>query len=381
MISHLRYFLALAVLASSGNLVSGQSFTSRVLQDELRELPADNTAFLTAAREVSIQLDLLAAADADLDDAVVSVVSIDGSSRDFKPDEDGIVTINDAAVGPHAIVASSKTAHGTSLLYFNEPGAVADELPAAKVPTRVTMVAVQPDTLRPFVDQIAHLNGNPDSVINQVGSGPLFGYRVQLGPEGTLHGRVLSLQKGIDQSRLDVGVQGTRVAILQGGNVVANAIADSTGDFFIPNLRPGVYGCIATSSVGYAAFGFETLAATGLVGRGSNAKYVSKVQDPAEILPVVLVPNTFIPAVYQELLDYYPELEPLIEESLFTTGQPIMPYSGGAGAGGGGAGGGAGGLGGLAALAGLGALAAAASSNDNDGVLIEPPPASPVSPE
>ena len=30
---------------------------------ELQELPADNTAFLTAAREVSIQLDLLAAAD------------------------------------------------------------------------------------------------------------------------------------------------------------------------------------------------------------------------------------------------------------------------------------------------------------------------------
>ena len=376
-----RASLAITMAAFAGSYVHAQSLTAKILQDEVQELPADNMAFLSAAREVSIQLDLLAASDADLNNALVSVVSLDGETRDFKPDENGVVTIDNAEPGPHAIVASSRTAHGTSLLYFKEPNIAADELPAAQSTTQMAMLALRPETLRPFVEQIAHLRGNPDTVITEVGTGPLYGYRVKLGPEGTLKGRVLSFLKGFDNARLDVAVEGTRIAILRDGRVVGNAISDAQGDFFVSGLSPGVYGCIATSNAGYAAFGFETVGTSGLVqSSGNGERLVSIIREPAEILPVVLVPSAFIPGVYRKLLEYYPELEPFFEEAAFTTGQPVMPYSG-TGMGGGGGGGGGGGLGGLAALAGLGALAAAGSNSDGDGIFIEPKPASPATPD
>ncbi|MGI9471436.1 MAG: hypothetical protein ACR2NZ_07895 [Rubripirellula sp.] len=372
------------MLASTCSYVQSQSFTAKILQDEVQELPADNTAFLTAAREVSIQLDLIAASDANLNNAVVSVVSLDGESRDFEPDANGVVTIDNVQPGPHAIVASSRSAHGTSLLYFKEPVAAVNELPAVKTNARVTMVAMNPETLRPYVEQIAHLSGSPDSVITNVGTGSLYGYRVKLGPQGTLHGRVLSLMKGFDDSALDVGVAGTRIAILRDGQVVANAFSDEMGDFYVEGLSAGVYGCIATSNVGYSAFGFETVGTSGLVQTDADGKrLVSAIQGPAEILPVVLVPNAFIPEVYGKLLEYYPELEPFLDETAFTTGQPIMPYSGmGSGVGGGGGGGGGGvGLGGLGALAGLAAIGAALSNNDDGGIFVQPNPASPATPE
>lgn len=120
------------------------------------------------------------------------------------------------------------------------------------------MVAMGPKTLRPFIDQNAHLRGDPESVMTEVETATVYGYRVKLGPERTSHGRVLSLMEGIDDSNLDAGVEGTRVAILRDGRMAENAISDANGDFYASGLSTSVYGRTATSNVGNAAFVFET---------------------------------------------------------------------------------------------------------------------------
>lgn len=250
-----------------------------------------------------------------------------------------------------------------------------------KAPTQTTM---GPKTLRPFVDQITHLRGDPKSVMTEVETATGYGYRVKLGPEGTLRSRVLSLMQGLDDSRLDAGAEGTRVGILRDGRIAGNAISDANGDFYVPGLSTGVYDRTATSNVGYAAFGFETVGTSGLVqSQTDGERMVSKIEEPAEILLVVGVPNALIPQVCRKLLDYYPGLGPLLDEAAFTTGEPIVPYGGMAAPGivGGGAGGGIGGYVGPGVLTGLEAIAAALSNNDNDGFFIQLASASPSMPE
>ena len=108
-----------AIVVLCGHVAAQESqFVRSILQDEAQVLPTDNTAFYTAGREVSIQLDMLAAVAGGIDQTIVSVVTPSGQNRDFRPDATGLVRIDNVRSGPYSIVASSPRAHGTSLVYF-----------------------------------------------------------------------------------------------------------------------------------------------------------------------------------------------------------------------------------------------------------------------
>ena len=403
-INYRRTFVAFGVFAAFTTAalletVSGQQplLTSRLLQDEVQELPADHAAFFSAARQVSIQLDLLADVEQGLDEALVSVVSLDGERRNFQPDENGRVTITEVEEGPHAIVASSKGAHGATVMYFEEQPEQPEEDAESSDPTKMTMVGIRPNDLRTFVDQISYLNGPADDVIRSVDIGPEFGYRIALQPGGVLNGRVYVLvEPGAEKgSQLITGaaVAGTRITILRGGATVGTAVADDTGAFQVSSLSAGVHGCVGVGPAGYAALAFEAVGATELVSRSNGQEtLVSAMRPgaaPADELPVILIPPAMIPDVVEAIREYYPELWPVMDADAFLAGEPIStPFGGGfassgagygtGGGGGGGSGGGGGGFGGIAAAIGL--AAAASGGGGGGGVVLMPLPASPAAP-
>ena len=132
------------------------------LQDEPVDLPAENKALFAASREVSIQLDLLAAIpDTNFDETVVTVVRPNGQVTDLATDADGKVTLAEVEAGPHAIVASGKNHHGSTLVYLEEKPAADAPPPASEAPVRMTLLEVSPRELTGLVRNDLNLDSSP----------------------------------------------------------------------------------------------------------------------------------------------------------------------------------------------------------------------------
>lgn len=385
---------------SSGRLVAN------VLQDEVDTLPADNTGFFTAARKVKLKLDLLAAMQdeqAELSDALVTVVRPDGSSDKFTPDADGMVTIDDVQPGAHAVVASAERVHGTMLYHFDkQPGAGADtmSLDNEPSPVQMTLLRIRESELRSAIDRVRDVDAGSASVANNITAGDRFNYRVGLSAGGTLQGQVILA------TRQAISPAGVDVSVFFNGQKVASTTSDQRGFFQVSGLRSGVHGLIASGPVGYSAFAFDANLPTEVAASGAGSStLVSKLNQAGDTLPVVLVPPQMVQPVVQAITTYYPRINRTNDDELGAPlalpGSPIAPpvagfsptpggfggggLSGGGGglSGGGGGLAGAGGLGGLGGLAGLGAVGAAvavSTSDDDNAPIALPPVASPSLP-
>ena len=380
-------------IAVTGVAISDEPATqlaNRFLQDELDELPEDNTAFFSEAQEVKLQLDLLSALEdaRSLSETVVTVIRPDGESEELRVDGGGQVVIEDVERGPHAIVASGDGVHGAMLYYFDEKEESDDALGAglAQVETKkMTLLQVDPNDLRDSIDRVRGISDVGRMRDGDFRISKTYGYDVTLGPSGVLSGRVLSVNRGTP-------ISGTEVKIFYNGSVVGSTQAGSDGSFQITGLRGGVHGLVASGSGGYSAFAFNAVPSSEIaqISPVVSQTFVSTLQGAGETLPVVLVPPQMIEPVVEAVEKRYPEIaQPSVPAGIEaapapmgTAGAPIAntfssvapSATGAAGAGGGfsGAGGGfggggglGGGLGGLAALAPL-AILPAVIDDDND---------------
>lgn len=391
---------------------SPERFASRYMQDETNELPSENTAFFTAAGEVKLKLDLLDAMSGLDEDVLVTVIRPDGQSREFTAGADSTVTIDQAEVGPHAIVASGKGTHGTTLLYFEDAksdpfvDSLEKDFQAADLqPARMTLFQVDPNELMTLVDEATGSGPGGDAssrtatleLDDDIRTGGSFGFRVSLDDDGVLRGQVMSIAK----REGGVSLAGTQIVIFFEGAPVGATTCDAGGLWKVDAVRPGVHGLIAVGPAGYAAMAFEATEANNLAGtvnRSGTTLVRADTLQAAPRLPVVLVPPAMVPAVSQAITSYYPARPTLTDPGAgaagaeaiagamslapsvagiqgLSGGQPAGPGNagpggggaGGAGAGGAGAGGAAGGIGGLGGLAALGAVGAvAATSLDDD---------------
>ncbi len=376
-------------------------------QDEARRLPVDNSAMFTAAsRKVSIALDILASGEdkSSLAGTMVTVVDGAGNAREFTADDAGIVTIDNVTEGPHAIVASTDEAHGSSLFVFQEQknDAIEADLVDAK-PARMTMLSVSGDGLIPIINEyLKDSDASPfadDDLGSSVATGASFGYQVELGPNGELNGQVISVGAG------NRSLAGTTVVILKDGQAVARDVSDADGRFSMLGVRPGVHGLVAAGPAGYSAFAFEAVAGNAITNQLSTNEFrlVSTVAMAAKDLPVVLIPPKMVPAVVTSIRGYYPANAGMgvggasaaagataaaagaasaasgVANSSMGGSPAAQPQTSGSFGGAGGAAGGGfagGGLGGLGGLGAIGAVAAGVASNNNNnstpGEIISP---------
>ncbi len=404
--------LALSALTVACSQVSAEESPVRLValsrQDEARRLPVDNSAMFTAAsRKVSIALDILASGEdkSSLAGTMVTVVDGAGNAREFTANDAGIVTIDNVTEGPHAIVASTDEAHGSSLFVFQEEksDAFESDLVEAK-PARMTMLSVSGDGLIPIINEyLKDSDASPfadDELGSSVATGAAFGYQVELGPNGELNGQVISVGAG------NRSLAGTTVVILKDGQAVARDVTDADGRFSMLGVRAGVHGLVAAGPAGYSAFAFEAVAGNAITNTWSNSEFrlVSTVAMAAKNLPVVLIPPKMVPAVITSIRGYYPANAGMglgggaaaaagataaaasagsVASSAANSpmgGSPAaQPQASGSFGGAGGAAGGGlagGGLGGLGGLGAIGAVAAGVSANNNNndtpGVVISP---------
>lgn len=392
--------IAIAALAAGVPQVSAEGPAHRLVaarQDETRRLPSDNAALFTAAsRQVSISLDLLSgdASGSALAGTLVTVVDASGNARQFTADDTGMVTVDEAQEGPHAVVASTDTAHGSSLFMFEEQEDAADAIDADLVetkPARMTLLNITADGLLPIIDDYlvtaeAADDASPfadDQLAGDTPIGPGFGFQVELGPNGELSGQVVSVAGNATGQSL----AGTTVVILKDGQAVARDVTDADGRFALSGVRPGVHGVIAAGPAGYAAFAFEAISGDAVTVRpNAPITFVSTRLMAAGQLPVVLIPPQMVPAVIDSIRDFYPAgpagvaevgagagaaaLAPGIAAAVggAFAGAPAAQSVGSFGSGGGGAAGAGigGGAGGLAMLAAVGGGAAYLLSEDDD---------------
>lgn len=424
--SCLAFIAAFAALGWSTPLHAQQHSLAMILQDEPLELPPENTAMYSTAGVVSVELDMLAALDrGTATDVMVTVIRPDGSEDRFSPNSEGVIEIDDATPGPHALVANGKGVHGSTLFYFDEqPTVKADENVAADVAkvepktperARMTLAVVREKELKPFVNRIRDVGQDDDveSISESVDAGGKFDYRVSLNQRSTLRGRVLSFIK----RPLSNGVEGTKVAVFREGDRVASTTCDPFGRWEIEDLEPGVYGVIAAGAEGYAAFGFDAVSDRAMVRRDNQSanRLVAKQEDELQFedlaapvdnegtieeLPIVLIPRPYCPKVVDSIVRYYPSLKPAVRPA-YAGGALAAPVGGsvvpGAGVGVGGFGGAsvtsagaataavgsAGGFGGIGGLAAVGAVigaTVAATDDDDDNIIGTPPLASPAVP-
>ncbi len=313
----------------------------------------------------------LAAAD---DDHEVFLVTPGGLASRLSADRSGLLTFR-ATSGLHAIVAIGSGGHAAIPLLVRKrwdldaaPTTPTDPivLPVFNLDReeiyRVTQSFLSPQSDDAADDDFDH------AALAEGETLPAHRYLTQLGPDGELRGRVMSLDTAGT-------VAGNNVLVYRRGTLVARAISGIDGEFTVGELVPGNYGLICVGPGGYAAFAFEAVPGDEVASEGSATSFVSTslMQAGGDGLPVVMVP----PALVPEALSIPPPDDPEAASDTPVAAAPAMAGAGGAGGGfGGGAGGGSAGIGGagLIGLAGLGAAAAAAASGSSDRVVVPPLP-------
>jgi hypothetical protein len=405
--------LSFAAVFLTGQLALAQSSVlTATMQNELDDLPSDNTAFFSAARRARLKIEIPERTSlSSLSTAVVTIIRPDGEESEARPDAQGLVTIENAEEGLHGIVANADDAHGAMAIYVKEDtdSAIGEGLEDPE-PLRMPILNISESQLQPLLERVRNLDAPIGSLANSFKVVPGTGFRAVLGADGTLVGQVFSTRS----RRTGASLAGTQITLFFGGQQVGSTNSDDSGFFTVGGIRPGVHGLVATGSEGYSAFAFTAVSSAGLSVKELNERgYVSKLQPGGERLPVLLVPPAFMPKVVRSMSTYYPSLvNPTFQEapsgldagiqmpsgisggsfvSPFTGGVPAAPASppaGGTPAGSGGgappAGGGGlpggGGLGGLAALGAVGGVIAATSDDDNNSALEMPVAASPALP-
>ncbi|TWU51190.1 carboxypeptidase-like regulatory domain-containing protein [Rubripirellula reticaptiva] len=384
---------------SSANVVqTNQAATP----ETILRLPADNVAYFSESREISIQLDLLSAFkndSAELESVDVRLIRPDGKASALNPDSDGLVTINNVETGMHVLVALGERSHGTMLFYFDKKSDGSDvdalALKSKPLPVKMTMLKIKSQELGPAIDRVRSLQGKSFEVGDLVQRGERFNYRVTLGDNNTLRGRVVPINT--DNINL---LGGVNVSIFYNGTEVGNTVTDKQGYFQIARVRSGVHGLVASGSMGYTAFAFEASDATDIAMTSANGEtFVSADASDADLLPVVLVPPPMMRPVVTSIVGSYGNLEksapePTVDSASDMVGGPIGPVGGGftppvgnapmngggfsGGGGGSSFGGGFSGGGGLAGIGAVGALIA--TSNDDNSAITTPTAASPSIP-
>lgn len=337
---------------------------SRWLQNEIQELPADHSALFAASREVSIELEIPSTGDlAALEDALVTIIRPDGRVAEVRPDQNGLVTIDQVQEGPHAFVVLSQQVHGAKLMYLKQ--ASDQEVDAAAVPP-MPLAEVPREPLLRLMEDLSDVDGPLSDLKSSLPVGSEFGYRVGLEPDGMMRGKIMP----IADSSEDLDLEGMSIAIYFRGIRIAETKSDGSGEFEIPDLQPGIYGMVVAGAEGYAAFAFEAVAADkGLSRRDDRQRLVTQAIRPAAKVPVVLIPPPMIPALLRAIQRYYatPQQMTYAADSV---GVPVGGFMATGFSGGG--------FDGMAALLGLGA--AILLDDDNDGRLRLPTAASPSTP-
>jgi hypothetical protein len=356
-------------------------------QDEPRKLPKDITAMLSRAdRRVRFELVKLSSSnDQSFAGMSVTVIDPNGQTKQITSDASGIAVLENAEPGLHAVVIGGAQGHGAIPVAIRESSEAGALTAAGPATLRLPLVNVEPKEVVSLArlslrEEVTSNYSDIDaSFVSTAAIGESYGYRIKLSDTGALIGQVLSLVKsGISSA----GVEGTKVMLYRGNEMVGAAAADPNGFFRIENLTPGPYGLVATGPSGYAAFGFDAYSAR-TVARFNHAGEITLVSmstlaaSEGDILPVVLVPAPMIGQLVNSLEQSY---APLVGTGSGEMAAAMAAAGAGAGAGGGG-GGAAGGSGAGSGLGGLGLAAlaaplavAAANSNDNNdpGVAASP---------
>lgn len=319
---------------------------------------------------VELQLTgLTAAAEGDVGQTVVLLVNPEGVTTRVVADSTGKVVF-DATPGLHAAFVLSRTGHAAIPFVVRETATPN----AGTAPAVITIPAFDlaigdvnraaNSFLPPFADSTwAESLNRP--LIESGKVIPTQLYRVSLSADGIIEGQIFPLTVPEIFAKK---VSGTNVLIHQDGKIIARAIADAQGRFYVKNLEPGVYGLIAAGVVGYAAFGFEAVS-----GRSDAVLNASLSNGPqtlvsftksltaaetliaavseGAILPVTPIPPGLIPGeVFGGEFEECDTCGEVLEDCCDPCGGCGAPSCGGGFTGGGGGGFGGGGLLPLAAL-------------------------------
>lgn len=325
-----------------------------------------------ASHRVELQLTgLTTSADGVEGQTVVLLVDPEGVMTRVIADSTGKVVV-DAAPGLHAAFVLSRSGHAAIPFVVRELAegpAGGSSLAVIKIPAFNLGIGEVNRAANSFLPPFSDASWAESLNRPLIESGqviPTQLYRVSLGADGMIEGQIFPLTVPEVFAKK---VGGTNVLIHQDGKVIARAIADAQGRFYVKKLQPGVYGLIAAGTVGYAAFGFEAVsgrAETGLNAALSNGSHtlVSFVKNltaaetliaavsTGTILPVTPIPTGLIPGeLFGGVFDECNTCGEVIDDCCDPCGCGCAPSCGGGGGfgGGGGGGGGAagGGLGGL----------------------------------
>jgi len=299
--------VALAWMMLSLPNVHGQS-TDRY-EPAVRQLPADNVAlFASDNPNVTVQLTSLDKTIASsLGGSSITVIRPNKQTETLSVDASGQAIISGVQGGLHVLVASHPAAHATIAVALRAVAPKSDETKKADPfaldferapeisPIQIPLLPINVKTLLPIVqNNLAHsdaigVNIIDPAVINDDLPAAGFEYKIQLGGDGFLRGRLFSVvQPGSRYSRL----QGTAIVIFKNGVPVGKTTANALGQFQIKGLQPGTHGLVVAGRGGYAAFGFEAVTSDGLLARsdGSRSFAYSQLMNEGEIMPVVLSP-------------------------------------------------------------------------------------------
>ena len=332
----------------------------------------------------------------------VVVVKPDGTSSRLAVNSEGKVAF-EADAGLHAAFFLSPSGHA-AVPFVVRSGAEAGVKPGG-VPARITVPTFELSMNRVSRASNSFLPPLSNRPVEQLLNYPLIHtgkiissrlYHVNLAPGGTLQGQLFPL---LTQEAFNRKVGGTNILIHRDGKLIARALVDGSGRFEIPKLEEGTYGLIAAGTIGYAAFGFQAIAApedslTAKAGdAASSAESVTLTAARAnsqsvetlitavsagDILPVTPIPPQWVPSEMYGGADDC--LSCLNEEHFYEETCDFCGICGGCAtgcsSGGGGMAGGGGGMaggfgaGGLLGLAGL--AAAIALANDDDDPIPDP---------
>lgn len=318
--------------------------------------------------------------------AAVALTSADGPVLNAQTDQNGVFTFPEVDSGRYTLLArdAEDVCAIVALNVLRHDSAAVPLSSAAEISAgRVGMEAINSLLIRYLPPRPAELD---DTDVNDVNlsfvssSAPVADvYRVRQF-EGGLRGQIYA--ENILNREL-VPAQDSNVLLFQNGVEINRTLTDTTGQFQIGELQPGVYSVMVVGKAGFGLVGFELVGASDAAFAASTpaeSTLVSAVQDG---IPTQLV---FQLTDYNGVVGQLNQLAPgevvsdvLVDERVVgeeIVGGPLGGgYAGGGfgggGFGGGGGGGGIGGIGGLAGL-GLGAAAIAIAADNDDRVIIRP---------